>query len=31
MALSVFLCPICVRMCVFSYLFIYVGAKVVSQ
>ena len=30
MALSVFLCPIYVRICVFSYLFIYVGAKVVS-
>lgn len=30
MALSVFLYPICVRICVFSYLFIYVGTKVVS-
>ena len=30
MALSVFLCPMCVCICVFSYLFIYVGAKVVS-
>ena len=30
MALSVFLCPIYVRICAFFYLFIYVGAKVVS-
>lgn len=29
MALSVFLCPIYVRICVFSYLFIYTAAKVI--